>query len=361
MNATKLKNVFALAALLFASAMFVACSNEDDSKEDSIEKSLPNNGGTPVDVNRATPLTFEAIDKVTNVEFDAANDSITVQYRINDGDWAEYTGPITLNPGETVSFRGDNASYSPCDDDVSLNPLPEHNSSFSCDEYCYLYGNIMSLINSTDFYTATELTAQNTFDLLFCGCMIKSHPTKLLVLPATTLKKNCYCEMFWYCNELTRAPELPAMTMEPNCYNGMFASCTKLSQAPQLPATKLAYNCYSGMFERCDSLITAPELPATTLANYCYFSMFKECSNLTVAPVLPAQTLAERCYLGMFEGCSKLSKVTCLATDLSAKDCTYEWLIGVPSSGSFIKAPEMADWTTGVHGIPDGWTVSDAE
>ena len=115
------------------------------------------------------------------------------------------------------------------------------------------------------------------------------------------------------------------------------------------------------MFERCDSLSSAPELPATSLAVNCYTAMFLYCSSLTEAPVLPAQTLAESCYLCMFEGCSKLSKVTCLATDLSAEDCTYEWLIGVPSSGSFIKAPEMADWTTGVHGIPDGWTVSDAE
>lgn len=363
-----LKYVFTFTSLLFSSAMFIACSNEDDSIDDSIDKSLPDTGVIPYEINLSIPLTFEAIFNYTEVEFNAANSSIVVQYRKNDGDWEDYTYPILLNKGDTVSFRGNNASYAPCDDNVSLNPLPENHSHFSIHEEdnddpisCYIYGNIMSLITSTDFESATELTAQNTFDMMFDGCKIMNHPQKLLLLPATTLKKNCYYQMFFECQELTKAPALPAMTMEPNCYNSMFAGCSKLAQAPALPATKLAYNCYSAMFERCDSLSSAPELPATSLAVNCYTAMFLYCSSLTEAPVLPAQTLAESCYLCMFEGCSKLSKVTCLATDLSAEDCTYEWLIGVPSSGSFIKAPEMADWTTGVHGIPDGWTVSDAE
>ena len=61
----------------------------------------------------------------------------------------------------------------------------------------------------------------------------------------------------------------------------------------------------------------------------------------------------------MFNGCTSINKITCLATDISATSCTENWLPNVSSTGTFIKNPDMNDWTTGVSGIPDGWTVED--
>jgi len=58
----------------------------------------------------------------------------------------------------------------------------------------------------------------------------------------------------------------------------------------------------------------------------------------------------------MFDGCTKLSAVTCLATDISADECTTYWLDGVAATGTFTKAASMTDWPSGIHGIPDGWT-----
>lgn len=103
-------------------------------------------------------------------------------------------------------------------------------------------------------------------------------------------------------------------------------------------------------------------LPATTLAQNCYSTMFNRCTNLTTAPILPATTLATECYQNMFKGCSSLNNVTCLATDITASYCTRDWLNGVNgvvSSGTFTKAANMNDWTTGTSGIPSGWTVVD--
>jgi hypothetical protein len=71
--------------------------------------------------------------------------------------------------------------------------------------------------------------------------------------------------------------------------------------------------------------------------------------------------LAERCYQNMFNGCTNLTHIKCLATNISAKRCTFEWVVGVASTGTFIKHPDMSDWTTGISGIPEGWTVVDAE
>ena len=110
------------------------------------------------------------------------------------------------------------------------------------------------------------------------------------------------------------------------------------------------------MFDGCTGLTQAPELPAITLANYCYSRMFWNCTSLTQAPELPAVTLAALCYYEMFNGCTKLNHVKCLATDISAANCTASWLKGVSTTGDFY-APVTTRWTTDSYsGIPSGWT-----
>ena len=49
-----------------------------------------------------------------------------------------------------------------------------------------------------------------------------------------------------------------------------------------------------------------------------------------------------------------------MATDISENDCTWNWVDGVASTGTFVKNPNMSGWTTGEGGIPTGWTVQDA-
>lgn len=143
----------------------------------------------------------------------------------------------------------------------------------------------------------------------------------------------------------------------------LFQNSVNLIDASRLmlPATTLAQYCYSYMFYGCTSLTTAPEtLPATTLTDSCYRGMFQNCSNLTQEPALPATTLQPYCYYRMFYGCSSLNYVKCLATDISASNCTSDWVNGVANSGTFVKDANMSSWTTGVNGIPTGWTVQDA-
>ena len=101
-------------------------------------------------------------------------------------------------------------------------------------------------------------------------------------------------------------------------------------------------------------------LPATTLANNCYKQMFYVCTSLTTAPDLPAPTLADGCYYYMFGYCTSLNYVKCLATNVSAPDCLYKWLIDVSATGTFVKA-SGASWSVadsnGSNGYPSGWTV----
>ena len=188
-----------------------------------------------------------------------------------------------------------------------------------------------------------------------CGSLSTAHELRPM-----TMALSCYAYMFADCTSLTEAPDLPATTLADSCYQTMFAGCLSLNSAPsQLPATTLATSCYELMFFGCPNLTEAPELPATTLTDYCYAAMFDFCSSLRKAPVLPAPVLTLHCYLDMFEGCTSLHEIVCLATDISAPNCTSGWVRDIASSGTLYKAPEMENWIPNSEsGIPVGWTVA---
>lgn len=251
----------------------------------------------------AQPLTFEILSAGTIMwTVNRGSTHFTISYSVNNGEWNEISTSggtvISVNQGDIVRFVGDNPRYAT-------------NSStyarFSTSAGFNVKGNIMSLTDSTNFKTATTLSANYTFTHLFEGChyLISA---KNLLLPATTLRDLCY--------------------------NSMFMGCFSLTDAPELPATVLASSCYGAMYSSCYKLTSVPELPATALVSYCYSSMF--------------------------QNCSALNYVKCLATDISASNCTLNWLQGVSPMGTFVKHPD-ATWTSGVSGIPDGWTVEDAD
>lgn len=263
-----------------------------------------------------TPLTFEARTagaKVTfNINAIASNPVEYCKYGANAGcSWQTYTSGTAINlenVGDKVMFRGSNAFYS---------TTVSGNSNISCSASCFIYGNIMSLIDKDNITTATFTAPgwdQQVFQYLFNGnTNIDIHTSRDLVLPATELVSNCY----------------------------------------------------SAMFKGCTGLTKAPALPATTLASGCYSNMFCNCSNLETAPVLPASTLTNDCYCNMFEYCAKINSITCLATsDGGVNDfsrLTHWWLDGVASSGTFITpATSSVNWPTdSPHGIPAGWTRVD--
>ena len=284
-----------------------------------------------------TPLTFEAVKAGTiTVNLDEGATLEAIQYKLNNAEWMDVTWgeAINLDAHDVISFRGDNGTCYINDDDLGI----WAGFHFECSNPCYVYGNMMSLIDKDDFITNTTLTEPFTFFHLFQtsdyepSTTILNHPTKDIMLPATTLT--------------------------PYCYDGLFADAPNITRAPELPATTLAEWCYSEMFSGT-AITTAPALPATTLAEACYSDMFMNCTNLTTAPDLPAATLVLGCYSTMFGGCTSLNYVKCLATDISADYCTAGWMYDVAPTGTFIKAPDMTGWPTGEDGIPEGWTVKE--
>ena len=254
-------------------------------------------------------LTFNILSAGT-INWTVSNTDITktIDYKLNDGEWTSITSntgssapSITVNSGDKVQFRGNNAQYA-YDNYSTYNSVKGSTALFEVE------GNIMSLIYGDDF--KNNLTISSTY-----------------------------------------------------AFTRLFGDCTKLISAENLilPATTLANNCYNSMFYNCTSLTTAPSiLPANTLKSGCYSYMFYKCASLTTAPELPVTILVDSCYMGMFDGCTSLNYIKCLATDISASNCTGSWVDGVASTGTFVKNPNMTSWTTSTNGIPTGWTVIDA-
>ena len=325
----------------------------------------------PADPN--TYVTFTAEEDNSSIRLSALSTYQTMEYSMDTTTWNTFdtTTNISLNNGDKVYVRGmlsaDNGEYN-C---TSFKMTGKIAASGNCNAlwnyqdlnaplkaYCgsYMFNGCKSLTTAPELTTTT--LAKHCYYMMFSDCDSLTAAPKL---PATTLYTGCYAGMFRGCNSLTTAPELPATVLAGACYQNMFTDCISLATAPELPATVLAYYCYCDMFNGCISLTTAPELPATTLDINCYYGMFSGCSSLTAASELPATTLQKDCYRSMFKNCTNLNHIVCLATDISAARCTYDWVNKVSSTGTFVKHPSMNGWTTGTDGIPSGWTVVDAE
>ena len=117
---------------------------------------------------------------------------------------------------------------------------------------------------------------------------------------------------------------------------------------------------FGGMFKEMQ-VVSAENLilPATALTDSCYSHMFQACYSLTTAPELPATILAPNCYSGMFSSCESINYVKCLATtNISSQSTCNNWLYGVSSEGTFVKAQDV-DWERGSSGIPENWNVEE--
>lgn len=251
-------------------------------------------------------------------------------------------GLTKISTGQTLEYSTDGNTWSNMTTSTSI--------SLSSGQSVYIRGTLSSNnsdSNNTQFTMSGDIKASGNINYLWD----KDNPD-------AALKGYCGAALFSGCTALTDVSELelPSTTLSERCYRNMFRN-TRITTPPVLPATTLATYCYSSMFNSCTSLTSAPALPATTLATYCYYYMFENCSALTTAPELPAATLVNYCYNNMFKNCSSLNYIKCLATNISASNCTVNWVSGVASTGTFAKASSMSSWTTGNNGIPTNWTV----
>ena len=150
---------------------FTAAYNSPNYKEPWLsltEENMEVNYNKPKLIDFSTePLTFKISSPGTINWTVLGSSAKTIEYKLNDGNWASITSntegaKIKVNSGDKVQFRGNNAQY--CDGDSSYNMFSGSTAKFEVE------GNIMSLINSTDFITTTTLDSEFTFVGLFSDC-----------------------------------------------------------------------------------------------------------------------------------------------------------------------------------------------
>lgn len=165
----------------------------------------PNSGPTPSGQTDYTKeyLTFN-ITSAGQIKWFCNNQQTsnrkTIQYSTDNGStWTSITSnrsapSINVTTGDKVLFKGDNSTY--------MGASNSYYNSFSGSTAGFeLEGNIMSLIDSTNFSGLTSLPQTYTFQYMFAGCTGLTSAQNL-VLPATSLVVGCYRYMFQYCRNL---------------------------------------------------------------------------------------------------------------------------------------------------------------
>ena len=126
-----------------------------------------------------------------------------------------------------------------------------------------------------------------------------------------------------------------------------------IADADALEEKNTLYGLFAGAEELVNDADRLLVLPATTLKESCYQDMFNGCKGIEKAPELPAPTLEKDCYREMFYDCSKLNSVKCLATDITAENCTKDWL---GNAGSEATGEKVIETQVSMDDVPADWT-----
>lgn len=245
------------------------------------------------------PLTIESLEDNNTITIKSNGFSDTINMIINVpqwGDMAFWISPNTINNIITLN-RGEKIQIKEGWPTSTVNNFLIIGSSGKFN----VYGNIMSVFGENN--GSYNIPLFSTYQFMYMFKQSQVVDASNLILPFNTTNY---------------------------CYNNMFRECGELTDAPKLPAIALSANCYSYMFYGCRSLTTAPELPAE---------------------------VASKCYEYMFAYCSSLNYIKAMFTMTPSTLYTRSWVVGVASSGTFIKNT-YATWNvTGNNGVPSGWTI----
>ena len=270
---------------------------------------------------------FSLVAETNNVSFayDTASSNNVIQYSTDSGTtWSNLTNgnsTPSVNLGEKVMFKCSGLTVNTERGIGRITPSAQAS----------VEGNVMSLVYGDNFAEQTVISNNYQLRKLFSGVTTITSAENM-VLPATTVTKQCYSQMFQGCANLTKSPKVigaSAMT-----WNGDY--------------------CFSDMFNGCTNMTTAPELPALNLGTQCYWYMFQGCTSLTTAPELLATTVNTQSYNGMFSGCTSLNYIKVMASNGFTMN---EWVEGVASSGTFVKNSTATFSSCSSNTYPCNWTV----
>ena len=275
----------------------------------------------------------------TNFDIEYSLDSGTTWVGTN----SATTSVTIVNSGDTMLLRASASKWA--------NSYSAH-TSIACSGNYIVYGNIMSLLYGDSYIDKVSFTNDFTLAGVFWANMSRSGSDTGTATTNTTLisAENLI---------------LPATTLRSNCYNGMFRGCVGLEYPPkELPAPVVTTAAYSSMFDECYNLRTIPNIKATSVTDKENFRRMFRVQNTSVNPRLTEvhlphiETLVTQSFQELFKGQKNLSYIECTVTGKTANNCLDNWVNGVAASGVFVKDANTS-WNTGVNGIPNGWITND--
>lgn len=248
--------------------------------------------------------------------------TVEIEYSTDNETWTVWgstgTTPLTmsLNPNDKVYLRATTTKYA--------NDVNNYHTLTGVDT---IGGNILSLIYGSNFNGRQEEAAESAF-----------------------------IKFFYQNTELVNAKNLVIAIRNNMRFMSLFEGCTNLVYAPEI-----IYSGESGvnlnLFKDCESMTDGPELLLQGLGDRTDNTnnqAFQNCSALTSIKV----HFISGDVSAMFDGCSSLNYID--ASDYIGKGSTQismpNWTRGVAATGTFIAAAG-SNWSTGVNGIPTGWTV----
>ena len=277
-----------------------------------------------------------------------------IQYKLNDGEWTtvkvpsgSYDTKITDTVGgDIIKVRGNNTQYT--------TSVDYYYNYFAASCKFVLGGNIMSLIDGTDFNSITQFSSQFAFARLFYGCTTLES-TELLNMPATILTKSCYAYMFQNCSGLKTISTKPIVISSCADYSidSVYYGCSALINHPSsitINGNTGTY-CFSQMFYNCKSLTSMPTITINgNPGTYCFYSMFYGCSSLTAtSPItIDCTSCGDHTFMRMFDTCRNLVTLNTVKTAILSNNCCEQMYINC-SSLKTVQLPVKLDGS--IHDI----------
>lgn len=274
------------------------------------------------------PLTFYS-DDAFQIKADLTGDSSDViEYAYNLYSWRRYTpGTIISVPkGRRVYFRRNML-------------LPSYEDRYlqfkNVDGAVSVRGNLMSMVDSTNFETKTDCSMPYALYKMFQGFQFAE--SDKLVSSADKMADSCYKRLF------------------------ALSTITDYEQIIHSGA-ELERGCYEEMLYRCRLLRESQEglsLDSSIVPEKAYRGMFMA-SNIVETPILNFEDVMALGCESMFEKCEGLNKISVPNLQYGSKyienDAFHNWALDVAEEGDFV-CSETTFWPSGPSANP--WRVVD--
>ena len=261
---------------------------------------------------------------------------------------------LEVDAGANVYMKGTNTS--------GFNSSNSNYYKMAMDVDHTIGGNIMSIVDETNYATTTSIPAY-CFAHLFYGDTHLVNAGGVNFGGVTSISNYGCAYMYSNCTSLTTGSDLSSVTIIGyyGCQN-MYGNCTSLTTGSDLSSvTSIGSTGCQNMYSNCTSLTTGSDLSSvTSIGSQGCGYMYTGCTSLTTPSDLSSVTSIENsgCYY-MYGDCTSLTKA--IAPNISTWNTTQfgSWLSNTAATGVVRKPAGLTIPTDTASGIPTGWTTED--